>query len=94
MAVIRDPGKFEGEQEYVRHYWNQVMDGLDDETFELIDGTLVSVFYPTPTDCGRFPELGTAYAVVVAESDQGFVYGKVFTSCDEYDTWTAKVTND
>ena len=67
-ALVKGPGKFEGEQPYVPYFWTFYLDGMaDDDT----DGLLR--FDVTDLDRTLWPELGDKVAVYLRERDDGFV---------------------
>jgi len=68
-GIIRDPGKFEGEQLYVPYFWDAFMNGGADED----DGEVMS-FDVGDEDRKEFPELVGVARVQLQESDTGFVY--------------------
>jgi hypothetical protein len=68
-GIIRSPGKFEGEAEYVPYFWDSVMEGGGD--FEA-RGDIIGC-YITPEEKLRFPTLRRRRTVKLYERDDGFV---------------------
>lgn len=71
MARITSPGKFEGEAEYVPHFWDVSLDGTPD-TIE-VDGETVYRIEVVDTDRAIYPELAERSHVYLFEDEQGFV---------------------
>ena len=67
-GVIRSPGKFEGEAEYVPYFWESMLDGGPD--FE--NGRVMGA-YITPEERKRFPALRKRRTVKLFEREDGFV---------------------
>lgn len=64
------PGKFEGEPDYVEHFWNQEEDSIIDEP----GSNEGRVFVLTHEDREKFPDLEAAFTLVLWEDDNGFVH--------------------
>jgi hypothetical protein len=65
---IKNPGKFEGELDYVPHFWEAVLNGES-----LSDGPIYAVKI-TGEERLKFPRLGPRRRYVrLREDDQGFV---------------------
>lgn len=76
MAIIRDPGKFEGEPTYVRGFWD-----LRSGDEQIYDGDqLHEVFILTEEDRSEWPDLDPdAAALVLWETTDGFVLHREMT---------------
>lgn len=72
-GIITSPGKFEGEPDYVPHYWEMALQGLYDA-----DGDGTFIFTINREDCDQFPgkfDLGDRLELY---SDcNGFVHSRV-----------------
>ena len=79
-GVIRTPGKFEGEMLYVPYFWDSALLGESD-----LDTGCAFFFVIDELDRAQFAELGTAYGIMLAESENGFVYACVYDSKEEYE---------
>ncbi len=77
--TIKDPGKFEGEPAYVRELWENVLDGRSDETLYLGDQPF-DVFYLDDVDRDRYEESTDTVAIILWETEQGFVNHAAVTS--------------
>lgn len=82
--TIREPGKFEGEPEYVRDVlWPMVLDGASDET--LYDGDSAIEFFFVDDNLRREYELSANTAVLaVWERTDGFVMHRAMSQ-QEFD---------
>lgn len=88
MTMIHEPGKFEGEPTYARHFYDIMLDGGGDDT--LCDNdTLIEVFIVTDEDRRLYPDLVDVYAVGLQESDSGFVYTQEFTDVESLQAFEA-----
>ena len=67
-AMVKGPGKFEGEARYVPYYWDMYLNGWADDD----DGEVLT-FYPDDDDRKLFPELEHYTQVCLIEDSQGFV---------------------
>jgi hypothetical protein len=67
-AMVKRPGKFEGEQAYVPYFWDCYLDGGADG-----DDGKVLTFDVTDADRLLFPELSRRKRVRLVERDDGFV---------------------
>lgn len=76
---IANPGKFQGEPRWVPYFYD-----LEDD-LQVEDGACVvcRAFQLTPEERQRFPELKGVFAVVLAETDDGFVTGHTFATSYE-----------
>lgn len=85
-TTITLPGKFQGEPA-----WAAYFHALEDDT-QFDDGSCVvcRAFQVTPEDRQRFPELKGVFAVVLAETDDGFVTGHTFATDYELGVFTAE----
>lgn len=68
LAIVSRPGKFQGERPYVPYFWDIFLDGGADSN----DGFHL-VFNVTAEDRAMFPELRRRRAVVLIETNDGFV---------------------
>ena len=71
-GYIRDPGKFEGEPQYVPYFWERGLWGEADE-----DDGEAYIFELTAEDRTMFPELEGSTRLRLWASDQGFVYSEL-----------------
>ena len=78
-GIIQSPGKFEAEMLYVPAMWKSCLDGdaLFDEAG--IYGTIFD-----DADRKEFPEIGTAFGILLEETETGFVYTREFETREEY----------
>ena len=83
---VTNPGKFEGEPAWVPFFY-----ALEDDD-EFTDGAAVAyrAFQVNAEDRQRFPELSGVFAVVLAETDDGFVTGHTFATDYELGVFTAE----
>lgn len=66
---IKNPGKFEGEMDYVPHFWSLMLQG------ESLSNGPVYTIKITGADRRKFPRLGPCRRYVrLREDDQGFVH--------------------
>jgi hypothetical protein len=91
--IIRNLGKFEGEPVYVPYFWDCALQGMYAED---VNGVFFMPLYQE--DFIMFPELYLntwdgvtppqdnvpAYGIALKESEQGFVYSKVYDTQAEY----------
>jgi hypothetical protein len=76
--IIRDPGKFEGEPEYVPQYWDMVLDGgADEEEYDEDGENPVAVFKLTEEDKAKWFDFQGCTELRLWESDQGFVFSEL-----------------
>ena len=74
--IIRDPGKFEGEPQYVRDYWD---DGGGEET--IYDGdTPCEVFHLSDDERETVDADADEEYLLIWETEQGFVCHRILTS--------------
>ena len=87
---IANPGKFEGEPAWVPFFY-----ALEDDD-EFTDGAAVAyrAFQVNVEDRQRFPELSGVFAVVLAETDDGFVTGHTFATDYELGVFAAECELD
>lgn len=78
QVIDRNPGKFEGEPEYVKAFWEVMMDGGADETIYEGDHPH-EVFVLSDEDRMKYGFDEEDYALVLWESDQGFVNHEVIS---------------
>jgi hypothetical protein len=88
-GLIRTPGKFEHEMLYVPYFWDAALNG-DSST------DTGSVFFTIIDDLDRaqFPELGTAYGIALEESEQGFIYSRLFATREEYERYVNRCQSE
>lgn len=84
--TITRPGKFQGEPRWVPYFY-----ALEEDQ-EFMDGACVvyRAFQVNAEDRQRFPELKGVFAVVLAETDDGFVTGHTFATDYELGVFTAE----
>jgi len=86
-GIIQDPGKFQGEAEYIPYFWgmNEFAISLD-----FVNGATVYCIQIQETDVGVSSELASLVGqwVCMQETDDGFVYGTVKPQA-EYDLLVA-----
>lgn len=70
---MSNPGKFEGEPEYIEYYWDLYLGGFGDDYYN-IDSVFISVFEISDSEHRQFPELDGNNVIVLWEDDLGFVY--------------------
>jgi len=70
---VNEPGMFAGEPRWAPHFWEGVMNGGGDATYERRDGTVVDTFDIDATDIRLFPELATVKAVSIWRTSDGFI---------------------
>ena len=73
---IANPGKFEGEPRWVPYFY--ALEG--DTQFDGGACVVYRAFQVTPEERRQFPELKKIFAVVLAETDDGFVTGHTFAT--------------
>jgi hypothetical protein len=78
-GLICDLGKFERDMLYVPFYWEASLNGCSSADF----GT-VQFFEICTDERAAFPELGDAYGIGLAETEQGFVIAKLYDTAEEY----------
>lgn len=76
MATIKTPGKFEGEPEWLPSYWDDTLNGFEDEI--LIDDSCETPFSVFKLDTDDKARLGEDYDestpyLIIWEDGQGFV---------------------
>ena len=83
---VTNPGKFQGEPRWVPYFYD-----LEDD-LQVEDGACVvcRAFQLTPEERQRFPELKGVFAVVLAETDDGFVTAHTFATDYELGVFTAE----
>jgi hypothetical protein len=65
---IKNPGKFEGENEYIPYFWEVGLDGLFDQ-----EDNGILLFDVTYEDVDRWPELAGIKTIRLYEREDGFV---------------------
>jgi hypothetical protein len=78
-GIITDLGKFEGEPRYVPYYWDCALQGMYAED---VAGVFFMPF--DRDDYAKFNELEGEYGIALEESEQGFVYAKIYSTQAEY----------
>lgn len=75
-GIIRSPGNFEGEMLYAPYFYDMVMHGCGEEIYDDYTDELLYTRVDVDDDArAEFPELyPDTTAVLVYESDEGFVY--------------------
>ncbi len=89
-GLIRSPGKFEGEMCYVPYFWDASLDGLATDDLGSIVGFIVED--ADREEFGNFL-LGVA-AILLEQSDQGFVYSAEFGNLADYYAEIERVANE
>lgn len=77
-GLITDPGKFEREPLYVPAFWERMLEGWAYDTGPNSE----VIFHITETDRQEWPELQDWAAIVLWETDNGFVNHSLFRSLD------------
>lgn len=90
-GIIQDLGKFEAEPAYAPYFWDFVLGGSSSETLYDNDRP-VDVFIVDAEDVAKFPVLQDVYAVVIWETDQGFVNTREMTE-RQLDAYRAELEN-
>ena len=84
----RGPGKFQGESDWAAYYWDQAMDGCEDDLqYDPDDDTPISIFRVDDEDRLVFPELEDTVEVWICEDDQGFVETRVWYIGETIPSW-------
>ena len=78
-GIIRSPGKFEGEMLYVPALWDIGI--LGGAAFD--EGGVYGYIFDE-SDHEEFPEIGSAVAILMEESDTGFVTATEFKTLAEW----------
>ena len=73
--IIQRPGKFEGEPKYVEYYWNEALEGAEDDT--IYDRGPISVFYLSSVAQGDMGLEDDEDTLLIWEDDQGFVWHRI-----------------
>lgn len=90
--MIMTPGKFEGEPDWLPELWERALDGDSDDT--LYDGdTPIDVFYLNPELRARTDADDMDYAILMWETDQGFVCQRFVTE-RQLDNYRAELEDD
>ena len=89
MDVIKEPGKFEGEPTYVPYLWDLAGDGAGETIYDYHDP--ITLLLIADSDVTAYPELANVYAVVMWESEAGFVHHHTLTTPDECDDFRAEI---
>ena len=82
-TTITRPGKFQGEPLWVPYLWAQ---DADQDFYDGAD-TLHRAYKIAFRDVLFFPDLRGVFAVVLTESDDGFVHAKTFATSYELGTF-------
>jgi hypothetical protein len=80
-GIITSPGKFEGEMLYVPALWEYACEGAADFDENGVYGIILD-----ESDHEEFPELTEAWAILMEESDTGFVNTREFEDVSVYKT--------
>lgn len=84
---IKEPGKFEGEPDYIPYYWDLRLSGGGDETLYDDDDVPIELFRLGPDDppvqCGHAK---AGDILILQETRQGFV-GHAIIDADQADEW-------
>ena len=86
-GIIQSPGKFEGEMLYIPVLWAYAAEGGAD--FD--DGHVYGIILCEP-DHEEFPELGDTWAILMEESETGFVNSQEFATIAEWERACALIT--
>lgn len=70
-AMVKRPGKFEGEQPWCPYFWDMLLEGGFSD-YENEDGSATVGI--SPDDVKLFPELADCDTATLKEDDNGFVY--------------------
>jgi hypothetical protein len=77
-GIIRSPGKFEGEPVYVPYFFDLMLNGMADESYEDdATGNTADYFNITPADRQEFPELEEVARVILYYRTDGFVVSDI-----------------
>lgn len=71
---IISQGKFEGEPEWVPHFWNMAFDGMADELYDEENCCTWYKVEVTKEDVNEFPILGGLPCVYLREDYNGFIH--------------------
>ena len=90
--IIRSPGKFEGEPIYTPYFWDRCLQGMFAEEVNGVffmpldseDHSIWPELYLNTWDGQHDPTTKPAYGIALTESEQGFVYSKVYDTQAEY----------
>jgi hypothetical protein len=82
-GIITSPGKYQGEPAWVPYLDNQ---GADQDFYDGAD-TLYRAYKVSKIDKEYHPALRDVFAVVLHESDDGFVYARTFATAYELGTF-------
>jgi hypothetical protein len=88
-GLIRTPGKFEHEMLYVPYFWDAALNGESSTDTGSVFFTIID-----DLDRAQFPELGTAYGIALEESEQGFIYSRLFDTRQEYDKYVTRCESE
>lgn len=92
--AVAGPGKFEGEPAYVPYFYEFGLNTqCDYEAYDALE-TYYQAFKVRENDTSIFPELVGTYAVVLWESDNGFVNSASFDSEEDFDKAWSEIEND
>jgi hypothetical protein len=90
--IIRTPGKFEGEPIYAPYFWDCALQGMYAEDVNGVffmpldesDHAMFPELYLNTWDGVNDPTNKPVYGIALEESEQGFVYSKVYDTQAEY----------
>lgn len=90
--IIRTLGKFEGEPIYAPYYWDCCLQGMFAEDvngvffmpLDASDHAMWPELYLNTWDGQHDPTTKPVYGIALEESEQGFVYSKVYDTQAEY----------
>lgn len=78
QEICHEPGKFEGEPMFIQSYYQMMLDGYEDAQIQDGEGGIVySIF-----ELNSVQERQLGDALVLWESDQGFVHHKILTNAE------------
>lgn len=81
--MVSKPGKFEGEQPYIPYFWQQYLNGWENETVYDND-VQYSLYEIENEDRIIFPELKDIFGIALWEDNNGFVNSIDFESAEDY----------
>lgn len=85
--MVAGPGKFEGERSCIPYFWEQVLGGSSTEEIYIGDD-VYSLFLVEDADRALFPgQLDGIHAVIVWETDNGFVSSAYKDSKAALEAW-------
>jgi hypothetical protein len=88
----KEPGKFEGEPDYVEYFYEIILDGsLMGEEFDFGEGEVYTLIILTKEDKQKFPEIADIYGICLTNSTSGFVGHIKYDTKEEYDSELANL---